>query len=163
MSFVTRSFAGPAAGMVFTLALCGVSHSAPPSAAVGCVRYNTLALPDYWTLLAMDWEYIDGWVCPPAQRMRVPGAPAFTWTGLDVGANATHGWGRHGDFTPNPVIGLGGGDAFAFASYIPLQSTVSTDPKGWGGGIEIGYNRAFGRFVFGVVTDYSWLNISGSG
>jgi outer membrane immunogenic protein len=71
--------------------------------------------------------------------------------------------GGHGDVTPNPVISFGGGDAFAFASYIPLQNTISTDPKGWGGGIEIGYNRAFGRFVFGVVTDYSWLNISGTG
>jgi hypothetical protein len=97
MSVASRFFAGLAAWVIFALALCDTSHAVAPSAsaarytALGCVRYNKLALPDYWTLLAMDWEYMDGWVCPP-MAMRAPIPQAATWTGVYLGANATHGW-----------------------------------------------------------------------
>jgi outer membrane immunogenic protein len=61
-------------------------------------------------------------------------APAFSWTGLYVGANVGYGW----------------GEGF-------------NDPEGWFGGGQVGYNVQTGSLVFGLEIDYQGAGIDASG
>jgi outer membrane immunogenic protein len=67
-------------------------------------------------------------------------APAFTWTGLYVGANAGYSFGR---FTRD-------GRNFK-------------DPDGFTGGGQIGYNYQIGQFVVGLETDLQASTLKANG
>lgn len=72
-------------------------------------------------------------------------APAFTWTGFYVGANAGYAWGNV--------------NAGAFR----LARTVSIgDIDGFTGGGQVGYNYQMGQFVLGVETDIQGADLSAS-
>ncbi|MFG1377143.1 outer membrane protein [Xanthobacter autotrophicus] len=61
---------------------------------------------------------------------------AFTWTGFYIGANAGYGWG----------------------------STVNSDPGGFIGGFQAGYNFQFANpFVLGIETDFNFSGLSAGG
>jgi outer membrane immunogenic protein len=85
----------------------------------------------------------------------VQAEPQFSWTGFYVGANAGYGWGdlSTSEFTtaPNPV------------GIFPSPPNVSSNGKGFVGGIQAGYNYQIGRFVIGLEADYSLSGISGTG
>ncbi len=68
-------------------------------------------------------------------------APAFTWTGFYVGANAGYGWGN--------IDSLALGTLPAFS-----------DPEGFVGGGQIGYNWQMGQFVLGVEADFQGADLS---
>lgn len=65
-----------------------------------------------------------------------------TWTGLHVGLNAGYGWADvNGDpIKPTPEF--------------PNGVDPDTEPNGWFGGGQIGYNFQSGSIVFGVEADY---------
>jgi len=84
----------------------------------------------------------------------LPPPPVFTWTGFYIGGNVGYGWGR--DTTgiipgPTPAI---------FVNLLP--QTLATDPRGWLGGAQAGYNWQTGSFVFGVEGDIQGAHISGT-
>src|SRR5262245_32622239 len=61
-----------------------------------------------------------------------PPPPVYSWTGFYVGGNIGYGWGNGDtDFIPLPT-------AAGFVNLAP--TTLSTDPKGVIGGIQVGYN-----------------------
>ena len=76
----------------------------------------------------------------------------FSWTGFYVGGNAGYGFGDG-----NVDVGFvpGAFDASPFS--------VKTDPKGFIGGAQLGYNRQLSALVFGIEADISYANISGDG
>ncbi len=70
-------------------------------------------------------------------------ATTFIWTGFYVGVNAGYGKGGKGDRA----------DLEISAFDVPLGSSGETEPKGAFGGLQVGYNKQMGRFVFGLEAD----------
>jgi outer membrane immunogenic protein len=78
--------------------------------------------------------------------------PAYNWTGFYIGAHAGYGFGTDDvsvNFLPSAT-------AFGIA---PVS--MSTNPRGFIGGAQAGYNWQTGAWVFGAEVDYSYANISG--
>jgi outer membrane immunogenic protein len=101
----------------------------------------------------------------------MPLGPVSSWTGWYVGATAGYGWTNQGiDNTVtstfcNPADGgcrplTGPVVSAALAAAIPPH--LSTNPKGFIGGGEFGYNHQLGQFVLGVEADVSGADIKGS-
>jgi outer membrane immunogenic protein len=84
-------------------------------------------------------------------------APAFTWTGLYLGANAGYGWqDSTGDnYCVNPA-GVAGG----LGCSVGVGSAVK--PSGGFVGGQLGYNYQTGMFVWGVETDIQVTNMQNS-
>ncbi len=77
-------------------------------------------------------------------------APVMTkvcdWTGFYLGANAGYGWG-------GPAI------SFATPAFLPAGATptsLASNPHGFLGGIQAGYNYQSGRMVYGIETDIDY-------
>ena len=70
-------------------------------------------------------------------------APIFTWTGFYVGANAGYGWGT----VDSTNLGI-----------LPTFS----DPDGFIGGGQIGYNYQLGQIVLGVEADFQGADLKAS-
>jgi outer membrane immunogenic protein len=82
-----------------------------------------------------------------------PPLPMYSWTGFYVGGNIGYGWGNGDtDFIPLPT-------AAGFINLAP--TTLSTDPKGVIGGIQLGYNWQMATWVFGVEADFQGSGIKG--
>jgi outer membrane immunogenic protein len=73
--------------------------------------------------------------------------PAYTWTGIYLGANVGYGFGQH---TPMSLYS-GNFDAFDY------------NANGWMGGLTFGAQIQNGRTVLGLEGDIAWANIDGSG
>jgi outer membrane immunogenic protein len=71
-------------------------------------------------------------------------APAFSWTGCYLGANAGGLWAEKKWFD------AGNGN--------PGNLDVKNDPSGWLGGVQAGCNYQTGAFVYGVQGDYDWAH-----
>ena len=76
-------------------------------------------------------------------------APAFSWTGLYIGAVAGYGWGD-ADITPTGVFGVLG------------MGTMRTKPDGWLAGGTLGYNYQQGNLVLGTEGEFYWSNLDAS-
>ena len=79
-------------------------------------------------------------------RIAAPLAPAFSWSGFYLGANAGYGSGRmsaDATITGGPLAGT---------------ADLGTSVKGFVGGAQLGYNWQMGQFVFGIEAD---MNFSG--
>jgi len=73
-----------------------------------------------------------------------PPVAIYNWTGFYIGVNAGYGWGEIDDaITPLPQPGFG---------FPPFS--VGSEPDGFIGGIQIGYNWQTGNFVWGIETDF---------
>lgn len=66
-------------------------------------------------------------------------APAFSWTGFYVGANAGYGWGTVDTSIPG---------------------APNYNIKGFGGGLHGGYNYDLGGFVVGAEADFSFSDLN---
>lgn len=75
-----------------------------------------------------------------------PQAAAYNWTGVYVGASVGYGWATK-DWT-DPL-----GPPFDAGSH---------SANNWLGGLQLGANYQFGRWVVGVEGQYSWANLKGS-
>lgn len=83
--------------------------------------------------------------------------PITPWTGFYAGAHAGYGWGDFNVDLSNSSGALHYNDPFAQ----PQQSLG--DGSGWIGGLQIGANRQFGNFLFGVEADASWTGLESDG
>jgi outer membrane immunogenic protein len=73
----------------------------------------------------------------------LPAAPMWTWTGLYIGGH------------------IGGGWASETATVLPTGVGVGTDPGGFLGGAQIGYNWQINpTWVIGIEGDWSWTGAS---
>jgi outer membrane immunogenic protein len=92
---------------------------------------------------------------PSAQAAPPPPLPIYNWSGFYAGVNAGMG---AADTTPNWI-------ANAFASPFSL-ATVGVPPnnntRGFVGGGQAGYNFQTGPYVYGVETDFTWMNLRGT-
>jgi outer membrane immunogenic protein len=96
----------------------------------------------------------------------MPLGPVASWTGWYIGATAGYGWTNQGidnhvtsTFCTAGIVGCPAAGP-ALAAAIPPH--LSTNPKGFIGGGEIGYNQQLGQFVWGVEADFSGADIKGS-
>ena len=90
----------------------------------------------------------------------------WSWTGSYVGVSAGYGWSGNGTVDPRPTGSTTSvmpdvGAAFLAAESAGL-SPFNTNPSGFIGGVQTGYNVQFNRFVAGFEADYSWTNFSGT-
>jgi len=76
-----------------------------------------------------------------AQPMQVA---IYNWTGFYVGGHAGYAWGRE-EIRDN-ITGVSG----------------KTDPSGFIGGVQAGYNWQVSQWVFGIEGDWSWANGDGT-
>jgi outer membrane immunogenic protein len=97
--------------------------------------------------------------------------PAFSWSGFYIGANAGYGFESNsvnlvstgtesGGLPDTPSTRLG--DAINAASVGSIPGSIKTDPRGFIGGGQIGYNWQAGWWVYGVETDFQGASIDGS-
>jgi outer membrane immunogenic protein len=76
---------------------------------------------------------------PPAGALPV----TYDWTGFYVGGHVGYGWAKK-DWQ----------DSFGLFN-------LSTDPNGFLGGGQVGFNYQIGQFVLGAEGDFSWTGING--
>lgn len=90
----------------------------------------------------------------PVKAPPISPPPVFSWTGFYAGGNVGYGWGdADTSFTPLP-------SAAAFVNLAP--TTLSPDPGGIIGGLQIGYNWQINQFVLGAEADFQATGIDGN-
>jgi outer membrane immunogenic protein len=91
-----------------------------------------------------------------------------SWTGWYIGATAGYGWSNQGidehvtSTFCNTALGGCAPNQFSNALAAAIPPHLSTNPKGFIGGGEFGYNQQLGQFVLGVEADFSGADIKGS-
>jgi len=88
-------------------------------------------------------------------------APAPTWTGFYAGVNLGGGWGNS-DPNTSTVFSSGGYFASTSPAAINAVGVQHISTSGVTGGIEVGYNQQFDRFVAGIEADVEALSLKGS-
>jgi outer membrane immunogenic protein len=73
-----------------------------------------------------------------------PPVAIYSWTGFYIGINAGYGWGELDNAAVGTPIGVFPGNSFS----------VRSDPAGFVGGVQIGYNWQTGTFVWGLEADF---------
>jgi outer membrane immunogenic protein len=81
---------------------------------------------------------------PVYKAQPAPVMAAYNWSGFYVGGHVGYAWAS--EDVSSTLTGLSGG----------------TDPSGFLGGAQVGFNWQTGAFVFGVEGDWSWTNADGS-
>jgi outer membrane immunogenic protein len=92
--------------------------------------------------------------------MAAPPSPN-NWTGWYAGLNAGYGWGN-GNIDNSATLGICNFQSYLcpwFAEAVPGQ--IDTNPNGFIGGGQIGYNFQSGAFVWGLETDFQGADIKG--
>jgi outer membrane immunogenic protein len=86
---------------------------------------------------------------------------ATNWTGFYVGGNAGYTWSASNTLTNTgtDTAGFGLGGALADGA-IPSQESLKSN--GFIGGLQAGYNRQAGKWVYGVEADIQWANAKDS-
>jgi opacity protein-like surface antigen len=77
---------------------------------------------------------------------------AYNWTGFYVGAHGGYSWGR-GSINLSDNRGIDRG---------LFPATIGSNPSGFLGGVQTGYNYQADRWVFGLETDIAWAGIARS-
>ncbi|SEG36240.1 outer membrane protein [Bosea lathyri] len=90
-------------------------------------------------------------VAPP------PLAPAFTWTGFYVGANAGYSWNESRSRFGYLFGGADDVDIAQFNASGIVPGQLGRSKGGFIGGAQLGYNRQLGQIVLGVEADLQYL------
>jgi outer membrane immunogenic protein len=95
-------------------------------------------------------------------------APIYTWTGFYVGLNAGWGWGNSdgisnsvtSSFCNTALVGCAPNQA-SNAAVAAVPGSLDTNPNGFIGGGQIGYNWQTGAVVWGIEADFQGADIHG--
>lgn len=92
-----------------------------------------------------------------------PVAVAYNWTGFYVGGNVGYSWGKsNADTLQGPaqlgVYGVGPCDNNGIGPALGCAFSQSSNPKGFIGGVQAGYNYQTGVMVWGLEADFDWRN-----
>jgi outer membrane immunogenic protein len=101
----------------------------------------------------------------PLKAPPLPPPPAWSWTGFYIGATAGYGWSQGADIGLDSIGTPFSGPFFpalANGAARAIPAGLSTEPKGFIGGGELGYNYQLGQWVLGIESDLSGANIAGS-
>lgn len=95
---------------------------------------------------------------PAAMPVKAPAAVVYNWTGFYLGGHASYGW-------SNSQVELSPGhpNAVQFFALGAVPPSLGTEPNGFLGGVQFGYNYQRGAVVYGIEADISYSNIRGSG
>jgi outer membrane immunogenic protein len=83
--------------------------------------------------------------------------PLNDWTGFYAGGNIGYGW----ENTSPGIVG----NTPVLAALITVNSipaSLSTNPKGWLSGLQLGYNYGINKIVVGMEADFSLADIEGN-
>jgi outer membrane immunogenic protein len=106
------------------------------------------------TLLASASAVALSCAAVPAAQAAAP-VPIYNWSGFYIGVNAGMG---AADTTPNWIQ-----NAFASPfSLIGVGVPPNANTRGFVGGTQAGYNFQTGPYVYGVETDFTWMNLRGT-
>lgn len=86
---------------------------------------------------------------------------AYNWAGWYVGINAGGAFGHSNDPTSTVVSPLG----YFNVTSVPVVNAVgnqTSDPKGFTGGIQAGYNWQTGNWVAGIEAEFDYFGLKGS-
>lgn len=112
---------------------------------------------------------------PPYIQAPPPLVPVFSWSGFYLGGNAGYSWSTeavalgttgstagqtNGSATPTRDTLIGGAMASAMAGSVP--TSFRTDPHGFIGGGQLGYNFQSGWFIYGFETDFQGAGLKAS-
>jgi outer membrane immunogenic protein len=81
---------------------------------------------------------------PVYKAQPAPMPIAYNWSGFYIGGHLGYAWGK--EDVRDLVTGI----------------TVQSEPDGFLGGAQVGFNWQTGQFVFGVEGDWSWANADAS-
>ncbi len=90
-------------------------------------------------------------------KARVPAPVLYSWTGCYIGANAGGAWQK----ADNALTVTNGTPAYFAVFVLPEVSrngTGSLESNGFIGGVQVGCNYQSGRVVWGVETDFNWMD-----
>lgn len=90
----------------------------------------------------------------------VASAQTPNWTGFYLGVNAGYGFGKS-DVTTATVFSSTGYFAQSSVNSINQQGVGSVSPKGFVGGLTLGYNAQSGQAVYGAEFDYGAFSLKG--
>ena len=96
----------------------------------------------------------------PVKAPMAPMVSAYNWSGFYAGINGGYGWGRQTD----PDITFGDTSLSGYGAYVAAGGfpTASLSPKGFLGGLQLGYNWQTSNFVLGLETDIQGAAIKAS-
>ncbi len=81
--------------------------------------------------------------------------PAIGWSGFYVGINGGYAWSAK-----SAELGLDGYSGSSCGGFCGSEG-ISIDSNGGFGGVQLGYNRQSGAFVYGIETDFQGAGIHG--
>ncbi|MFT0859745.1 outer membrane protein [Ancylobacter sp. G4_0304] len=106
---------------------------------LGAAAGAALAIPAF----AADLSY-------PVKAPAVAVIPPFSWTGFYLGGNAGYGWGEGS-------ANWGSYLDYYYGGWDQYGSTGGSDPEGWFGGFQIGYNyQLVNNVVLGIEADFQF-------
>src|SRR5262245_41531388 len=95
----------------------------------------------------------------PVYKAAPAAVVAYNWSGFYGGVHVGYGWGS-GSVDLGLIDAAGGLQGAAAAGVFPTSFSINRD--GVVGGVQVGFNRQFGQWVWGVEADISGTDISGS-
>jgi outer membrane immunogenic protein len=99
-------------------------------------------------------------------------APVYSWTGWYVGGNVGYGWGTTNEMQNDALSNFCTGGEGCPTLTVPgagvtlaavASQSFDTNPKGFIGGGQIGYNWQNGNTVYGLEADFQGADIKGTG
>jgi outer membrane immunogenic protein len=84
-----------------------------------------------------------------------PGAPLFSWSGFYLGGHV--GYDRN-----EPTARFGANFPQTDLPTLPFGTPFHPNGNGFLGGVQAGFNYQIRNLVFGVETDWSWLDVKGA-
>jgi outer membrane immunogenic protein len=98
-------------------------------------------------------------IARPVYKAAPGAAPSFTWSGFYGGIHVGYGW-AGGDVAIGIVDAAGIAQGAAAAGVFPVSYSISRD--GVVGGLQFGFNRQIGPWVWGLEADFSGTDLSGT-
>jgi outer membrane immunogenic protein len=127
---------------------------------------NTLFLAAAVAILGLNGAEAADLAARPYLKAPAPAA-VYDWTGFYVGGNVGYGWGEN----TNPSLNLVNPGNIAnittflttgFPGFVSGNQYPNLNPNGAFGGLQFGYDKQFGRWVLGAVTDIQGADFKAS-